>query len=328
MIHSNYLRTSSRPVHSTTRPGVPVLQRKASGDFNMKTVPPIVNDVLRSPGRPLDPVVRAFMEPRLGFDFSQVRVHNDGPAAESARGVHALAYTLGPDIVFGAGRYAPDTADGRRLLTHELAHVIQQGGGSTNGRPETLRVSENTHQERAAEAAASRIAGGQNTSLPGTSPAFGLQLAEESGQTVPDNTANDQEDTCAKFENDNESFSIEAAKHFLTEVDPGASQEAKSVECEVSATNPERMECDVTFAGGQKIHVTWIKNLNNVEAQRPTPDGRQWCVYHYVCDTPGSARYEKKGCSGNVNPPPPGSRGPDLVGARPAGPGKKNKETA
>ena len=70
-----------------------------------------------------------FFEPRLGHDFSQVRVHADERAAASARAVGALAYTAGSQIVFGAGRYAPESPAGRTLLAHELAHVIQQSSG-------------------------------------------------------------------------------------------------------------------------------------------------------------------------------------------------------
>lgn len=83
-------------------------------------------------GRPLDPQARAFMEPRFGRGFGHVRIHADGAAARSARAIGALAYTVGDHIVFAAGRYAPHTADGRRLLAHELTHTIQQGtGGAT-----------------------------------------------------------------------------------------------------------------------------------------------------------------------------------------------------
>lgn len=91
-----------------------------------QTAPPIVHEVLRSPGRPLDAPTRAFMEPRFGSDFSGVRVHTDGKAAESARAVHALAYTVGHDVVFGAGLYTPETLAGKKLLAHELTHVVQQ----------------------------------------------------------------------------------------------------------------------------------------------------------------------------------------------------------
>ena len=88
--------------------------------------PQVVRDVLRSHGRPLEPGVRSEMEDRLGHDFSRVRVHTDARAAQSARAVHADAYTVGTDVVFDRGRYAPADRAGRRLLAHELAHVVQQ----------------------------------------------------------------------------------------------------------------------------------------------------------------------------------------------------------
>ena len=85
-----------------------------------------VDATLRRPGRPLDAAARAFFEPRFGVDFGAVRVHTDAQAADSARGVDALAYTVGRDVVFGAGQYAPHGESGRRLLAHELTHVVQQ----------------------------------------------------------------------------------------------------------------------------------------------------------------------------------------------------------
>lgn len=90
-------------------------------------VPPLVHEVLRSPGEPLDAATRSFMEPRFGRDFSQVRVHADPKAADSARAVNASAYTVGVHIAFASRRYAPASATGRRLIAHELAHTIQQG---------------------------------------------------------------------------------------------------------------------------------------------------------------------------------------------------------
>ncbi|HRQ40315.1 MAG TPA: DUF4157 domain-containing protein [Chloroflexota bacterium] len=103
------------------------LQRKATNQNQQETVLPIVNEVLRSPGQPLDPTTRAYMEPRFGHDFSSVRVHTDTKAAESAWAVDALAYTVGRSVVFGAGQYAPKTHAGGHLLAHELTHVVQQG---------------------------------------------------------------------------------------------------------------------------------------------------------------------------------------------------------
>lgn len=78
-------------------------------------------------GTPLPSAARAFFEPRFGRDFSQVRVHADTQAADAARSVQARAYTLGSHIVFGTGEYAPASSAGRRLLAHELTHVVQQG---------------------------------------------------------------------------------------------------------------------------------------------------------------------------------------------------------
>lgn len=85
-------------------------------------------------GTPLSPAVRAQFEPRFGHDFSEVRVHADGEAAQAARSVQARAYTVGRHVVFGAGEYAPQRPDGARLLAHELAHVVQQGGGRAPAR--------------------------------------------------------------------------------------------------------------------------------------------------------------------------------------------------
>ena len=89
-------------------------------------VPPVVQEVLRSPGQPRDAETRAYMESRFGHDFSQVRVHTGARAAESVGAVNALAYTVGRDVVFGTGQYEPGTSEGRMLLGHELTHVVQQ----------------------------------------------------------------------------------------------------------------------------------------------------------------------------------------------------------
>ena len=99
-------------------------------------------DGLRGGGQPLPRDVRAFFEPRFGYDFSAVRTHTDSGATAAARDFHARAFTVGRDIVFGAGEYRPDTAAGQRLLAHELAHVAQQGGG----RPERVQPAETETQ--------------------------------------------------------------------------------------------------------------------------------------------------------------------------------------
>ena len=88
--------------------------------------PSIVRDVLRSPGRPMESETRSFMESRLGHDLGRVRLHTGGTAADSARALNAHAYTVRENIVFGPGRYSPHSESGKRLLVHELTHVIQQ----------------------------------------------------------------------------------------------------------------------------------------------------------------------------------------------------------
>lgn len=103
-----------------------LLQRSPSNQTEPDMVPPIVHEVLQSPGQPLDHATREFMEPRFGHDFSKVRVHTDAKAAESARAVNARAYTVGGDVVFGAGQYSSITSGGQQLLAHELTHTIQQ----------------------------------------------------------------------------------------------------------------------------------------------------------------------------------------------------------
>ena len=93
-----------------------------------------VDAALSAPGRPLDPSARRKMEARFGYDFSGVRVHDDARAAATAAGIDAAAFTVGEDVVFGTGRYDPTGQEGRRLLAHELAHVVQQSGGEGEGR--------------------------------------------------------------------------------------------------------------------------------------------------------------------------------------------------
>jgi|GEM_PF-4234125 len=112
------------------------ITRQASGTPRGLDAPPIVHEVLRSPGQKLNAATRTFMEPRFGHDFSKVRVHTDTRAEESARAVNALAYTVGEDVAFGRGHYAPDTANGMRLLAHELTHYLQQQHSENRALPD------------------------------------------------------------------------------------------------------------------------------------------------------------------------------------------------
>ncbi len=96
---------------------------------------PVLDVVGRGGGRPLEPELRSDMEQRLGQDFGEVRVHADGQAGESAGSVGAHAYTVGSEVVFQPSSWAPETPDGRRMLAHELTHVVQQRSGPVDGTP-------------------------------------------------------------------------------------------------------------------------------------------------------------------------------------------------
>lgn len=135
------------------------LQRHAPG-LGREDAPGPVHEVLRSPGQPLDPATRTFMEPRFGHDFSRVRVQIDCQAAEAARAVNARAYTVGNNIVFGVSQYAPRSKDGQRLLAHELTHVVQQAG-STQSRPLVIEPIHSSSEAEADSVAERVLQGGQ-----------------------------------------------------------------------------------------------------------------------------------------------------------------------
>lgn len=137
------------------------LQRKAASTASIgpSLAPPIVHDVLRSAGQPMDGATRGSMEQRFGHDFSKVRIHTDARAAESARVVRAQAYTVGRHVVFGRSGRDPG------LLAHELAHVVQQAG-SGDRIPARLPISDPSDSaEREAERA-ERLGGGTASFVP------------------------------------------------------------------------------------------------------------------------------------------------------------------
>jgi len=145
------------------------VQRKAHRpQIGQATAPTAVANAVQASGQPLGAAERRFFEPRFGHDFAQVRVHTNPQAAQSAHAIQARAYTLGQHIVFGRGEYAPDDTQGRRLLAHELTHVVQQGAGGSSGRDGVVRRAPNRELER--QAAAKRLqdekAGGVVTTYP------------------------------------------------------------------------------------------------------------------------------------------------------------------
>jgi len=129
------------------------LQRHANGSATPAIAPPIVDEVLHSPGQPMDAQTRALFEPRFDADFSGVRLYTDTRSEQSASAVNALAYTVGSHIVFGANQYAPQAKTGRRLLAHELTHTLQQLPGNSS----SIAIVDSAQQEREAEAAAAGV---------------------------------------------------------------------------------------------------------------------------------------------------------------------------
>jgi hypothetical protein len=168
--------------------------QRSAASTGPAVAPPVVHDVLRSPGAPLDPVARAALEPRLGHSFADVRVHADAQAAEAAQAVGALAYTVGRHVVFDAGQYRPGSPDGRRLLAHELAHVVQQRGAeaAVPGRLEVgpAGAPEEDQAERAAAGVATPLAPAlvRVARVPGPTTEDmhrGIRERRRAGQSVP-----------------------------------------------------------------------------------------------------------------------------------------------
>jgi hypothetical protein len=127
-IADQVLATSAHPGVSSAPPRILRFSGRSNGQ--MDAAPGSVDGVLASPGRPLEPGLRQDMEQRFGHDFSRVRVHSGAAAEQSAREVSGHAYTVGHNIVFASGQFAPGTHEGQRLLAHELTHVVQQVGAT------------------------------------------------------------------------------------------------------------------------------------------------------------------------------------------------------
>ncbi|MCR8557636.1 DUF4157 domain-containing protein [Mucilaginibacter sp. BJC16-A38] len=101
---------------------------------------------LNSSGQSLPESCRQFFEPRFGHDFSNVKLHTDSVAAKSAQSINALAYTTGNNIVFNSGQYSPDSDNGKKLMAHELTHVVQQSGGTKSIQKAPATKSSETNQ--------------------------------------------------------------------------------------------------------------------------------------------------------------------------------------
>ncbi|MFP3556874.1 DUF4157 domain-containing protein [Paraburkholderia sp. SIMBA_049] len=169
----------------------------ASGRHSHRTH--LIDDVLRSPGEPLDTATRATMESRFRHDFSKVRVHTSARADESARSINALAYTVGRDIVFAAGHRASADRAHVHLLAHELAHVVQQRERAPTTREANAPSSD---AEREADAVARQVEAGETpvTQISWQPPALYRQPAPGASAAPAANAANAGEMTRAEFE--------------------------------------------------------------------------------------------------------------------------------
>ncbi len=159
---------------------------------------PVLDVVGSGGGQALDPSIRGEMESSFGHDFGDVRVHTDSTASDSAKAVHAQAYTVGNDVVFQSGNYSPGTDSGKRMLAHELAHVVQQRSGPVDGTPAGGGVSLSDPSDRfeqAAERAADGVMGGTRSSSAEAAPAGGPAVQREAAvdQAIGDPSVQRQE---------------------------------------------------------------------------------------------------------------------------------------
>ncbi|HEX6552913.1 MAG TPA: DUF4157 domain-containing protein [Ktedonobacteraceae bacterium] len=117
-------RVAERVVNASPHPVQ--VQQQAAPQSASSPMPASVQETLSSPGEPLTTGTRSQMERQFGHDFNRIRIHADSRASTSTYAVSALAYTVGEDVVFRTGKYTPETTEGKRLLAHELTHVLQQ----------------------------------------------------------------------------------------------------------------------------------------------------------------------------------------------------------
>src|ERR1700724_1594779 len=170
--------TPSAVMHLQNRAGNPTV----TAALEEQETSPVKDVVGSGSGSPLDKDTRGFMESRLGADFSDVRVHTDAKASDSARSVQAYAYTVGSDVVFQSGKYEPDSDSGKRMLAHELTHVVQQRSGPVAGTPAPggIQISNPSDRfEQAAEGSADRVMSSASVAAPVSASAAPASVQRE-----------------------------------------------------------------------------------------------------------------------------------------------------
>lgn len=175
--------------------------------------PALVRSALNSDGQPLDKDTRAFMESRFGHDFSQVRIHTNSNSTASARSVNARAYTVGQDIIFGSGHYHPQTTVGKKLLAHELTHVVQQKNNAGAIQRALLVGPVDDPYEREADRVADQVVAGNKP--------IGMKIAS-AGVSVQRDADMSQYNACVNKANDDLNKCNDAASTYCAVIQGGA----------------------------------------------------------------------------------------------------------
>jgi hypothetical protein len=238
--------------------GVTSERCRASVAYAMPSPYTAVRDVLHSGGRPLDTRSRAHMDARFGHDFSRVRVHTGARAADSARAVGAMAYTVGRDIVFGDERYAPGTSAGDDLLAHELAHVIQQGDARDRARADFTGDSA-SHEGNADAMARAALSGAPIGPVLSTAPTLQRRpepyIKKITVHLKPDQTADlEWKGTAPADAPGKDSFTVSTGKGYGDRGDPPGTCTRqccadKDTQCAPPWNRPDRIGACCTFFG-------------------------------------------------------------------------------
>jgi hypothetical protein len=292
---------------------------------------PRVHEVLRSPGQPLDPETRAFMESRFGHDFTRVKVHADSNAERSANALNARAWTLGEHVVLGRKQDASVKHGSNWVLAHELAHVVQQeGSAKAISRSSEARVAPaNDVFEREASAAADRVTAGARASISSTQASLRIRRVETE-KPKPHIPVVPCDLPPEKFA---EKVAKHAAKH---QINPILTNDKVTVTCR-NPQKPDPQPCDVVFS---KLPVTvavrWRMDVRTTVAGWDTKDGRKACRWVWKCDETGLVLSETAdecatdstaappapapGPGGPPSPPPLKPQPGDLVASLMSGP--------
>ena len=254
------------------------VQRKGTAgrtlDTDSEGVPAIVNDVLADGGEPLPETTRAFMEPKFGCDFSRVRVHTGDRADQSAQAIHASAYAFGSHITFASGAYAPDSPQGRHLLAHELAHVVQQSASSSS---QAERIAPQTSDaERAADVAADTVVSGGDGASAGGPSSGGVQRQAapfikqvKVHLTPPQNAELEWNGTAPTGAPGSDSFTVSTGKGYGDPTDPPKT-------CKRSCCTDAKTQCAAPWSSPSSVGACCTYVGTGFYTGTPLPEHNGW----------------------------------------------------